>query len=293
MQNRYALMSNNDKFSFSGHETFPCKTLWLIKGYDFISSRNNFASAESVVELGVGKNMVSSIRYWMKAFGLLKNDKLTDVSHFLLNEFDGRDRYLEDLGTLWLLHYLLVITGEATLYNWCFIELQRERLSFERSHMESFVKRKFAECGREQFYNEATIRKDIGVLLLNYANPFRAKSVEEYQNLLLDLQLVRTEDGKTYAFNLEHHSQVPYGILLFALVHAQTESKSLDFSQLQRIAAIFCFSDVAFLEQLQILEQTYPDLLNFTDTSGIRQVQFLRTVDPLDALRTHYDNVKL
>ena len=24
------------KYSFSGHESFPCKSLWLKKGYDFV-----------------------------------------------------------------------------------------------------------------------------------------------------------------------------------------------------------------------------------------------------------------
>ena len=62
------------KYTFSGHESFTCKTLWLKKGYDFIRNNNNFNSPDSVVELGVGKNMVASIRYWMRAFGLTEND---------------------------------------------------------------------------------------------------------------------------------------------------------------------------------------------------------------------------
>lgn len=29
---------NNGKYTFSGHESFPCKTLWLKKGYDFVNA---------------------------------------------------------------------------------------------------------------------------------------------------------------------------------------------------------------------------------------------------------------
>ena len=43
------------KYNFSGHESFPCKSLWLKKGYDFVVSGNQFSSAEAVMELGVGK----------------------------------------------------------------------------------------------------------------------------------------------------------------------------------------------------------------------------------------------
>jgi len=52
----------NRKLIFSGHETFHCKSLWLKKGYDFIEKEGKFID-EASVELGVGRNMVSSIRF--------------------------------------------------------------------------------------------------------------------------------------------------------------------------------------------------------------------------------------
>ena len=56
------------KYTFSGHESFPCKTLWLKKGYDFVVAGNDFNSPEAVIGLGVGKNMVASIRFWSILF---------------------------------------------------------------------------------------------------------------------------------------------------------------------------------------------------------------------------------
>ena len=57
--------------SFSGHESFQCRNLWLKKGYEFTIAEGNFKDELAVVDLGVGKNMVSSIRFWLKAFGLV------------------------------------------------------------------------------------------------------------------------------------------------------------------------------------------------------------------------------
>lgn len=71
------------RYSFSGHESFHCKSLWLKKGYDFICNKKHFADTDSVVELGVGKNMVSAIRYWLKAFSLTKKI----LSQIWLNTF--------------------------------------------------------------------------------------------------------------------------------------------------------------------------------------------------------------
>ena len=46
-----------NKYTFSGHETFACKSLWLKKGYDFVKDGHSFNDEDAVVALGVGKNM--------------------------------------------------------------------------------------------------------------------------------------------------------------------------------------------------------------------------------------------
>ena len=105
-------------YRFSGHESFPCKTLWLKKGYDFIANGKDFNSPDAVIDLGVGKNMVASIRFWLRAFGITGVDgNLTDWGIYLFDEKAGKDRYLEDLATLWLLHFNIVFLQEATMYN--------------------------------------------------------------------------------------------------------------------------------------------------------------------------------
>lgn len=84
-------MQPTAKYTFSGHESFACKSLWLKKGYDFVKNGHNFNAQDAVVQLGVGKNMVASIRYWMKAFGMCRNDLLTDTARLLLDTGEGFD----------------------------------------------------------------------------------------------------------------------------------------------------------------------------------------------------------
>ena len=53
--------------------------------------------------------MVASIRFWLRAFGITGVDgNLTDWGIYLFDEKAGKDRYLEDLATLWLLHFNIV-----------------------------------------------------------------------------------------------------------------------------------------------------------------------------------------
>src|SRR5262245_17334681 len=117
---RPANQSKAEKPTFSGHESFQCRNLWLKKGFDFVKSKKSFNSEDAVVHLGVGKNMVNSIRFWMRAFNLLTtDDKLTEFAHKLLDD-DGYDPYIEDEGTLWLLHYQLLKKGFASTYSLVF-----------------------------------------------------------------------------------------------------------------------------------------------------------------------------
>ncbi len=284
-------MSNTTlKYTFSGHESFPCKTLWLKKGYDFIKGHGNWNEADSVVKLGVGKNMVASIRYWMRAFGLTENDRLTGIADYLFNADTGKDPFMEDLGTLWLLHYMLVSAGEATLYKLLFTRFQRERLVFEREHVVAFVKRTMTEDGKQKAYNENTVKKDVGVLLQNYVQPQKAQAMEDYSSLLIDLDLIRqSPDGKQYTFNVEGKRQLPPGILLYAIAREKGEDNSVDYDTLQTIGNMFCLNDMELIAMLMAIQTEHLDLVRYSDTAGLRQLQFLKPVSLNQILAYYYD----
>jgi len=82
------------KLVFSGHESFNCRPLWLKKGYDFIQKGLDFDKDDAVVELGVGKNMVNSIKFWTKSFGLTSEENIfSNFAKYIFGE-NGRDKYL-------------------------------------------------------------------------------------------------------------------------------------------------------------------------------------------------------
>src|SRR5438552_10661957 len=111
--------------SFSGHETFPFRYPWLKKGFD--ASRDDggvFLRDDATTTLGVGKNMVRSIRHWCLTAGILEEDidglHPTALGEVLLAD-DGLDPYLEDPATLWLLHWQIAGNRfRATTWFWTF-----------------------------------------------------------------------------------------------------------------------------------------------------------------------------
>lgn len=285
------------KYSFSGHESFPCKTLWLKKGYDFVKEQKDFNKPEAVVDLGVGKNMVASIRYWFKAFGLSKDIDTNWLADYIFDTMTGKDPYMEDLGTLWILHFLLVYTGEASIYNMFFSEFQIERRVFNREQVISFIKRKMIEGGKGNLYNENTVKKDVGVLLQNYCLPQNSQSNEDYTTLLMDLDLLRQADKTDkddkkvyYYFNVDGKRQVIPEIFLFALLTVKNKSdNTIPYETLYELGLMFCMDNLEVINMLKLLSETYFDSLTYSDVAGIRQLQFTKQMDAKQVLDKYYE----
>ena len=281
------------KYVFSGHESFSCRMLWPIIGYDYINDGNSFNDPNSVIMLGVGKNMVASIRYWLKALGLTEHDKPSTLAKYLFDEAQGKDRYLESLGTLWLLHFLLVVLNEATLYNILFLRYQKERKQFAKEQVLNFVKRLMAEDDRLKQFNSNTVGKDFGVLVQNYVQPSKPKSYEDYSSLLIDLNLIRNDNSdRGYAFNIEGKRTVPTEIFLYAVLWMKGSDRTVSYDTLQNVGLVFCMTDMEVIEMLQQIDREYSEYVQYSDNAGIRQLLFKegKQMNPIDLLNRYYDN---
>ena len=278
------------KYTFSGHESFPCKSLWLKKGYDFAVRQNSFSDPDAVIQLGVGKNMVAAIRYWLRVFGIYENDQSSWLGDFLFNDEHGKDKYLEDLATLWLMHFHLVYRNEATLYNWFFTDFQRSRKPFSREDLTTYVKRRMIGEGKEKQFNHNTIRRDVGVLIQNYCMPRKIQSHEDFSSLLLDLHLLLyRKETNEFIFNNEGKATVIPEIFLYGLLTIKGEDNSIPFDTLQVLGLIFCMTDLEMIDMLSLLSEHYSDMLHYSDIAGIRQVQIMKQVEPRSILNQYYE----
>ncbi len=281
-----------NRYTFSGHESFPCKTLWLKKGYDFVMQGKSFNNPDAVIDLGVGKNMVTSIRYWLRVFGICEGDQSTWLGDYLFNDADGKDTYLEDLATLWILHFNLVFYKEASLYNIFFCGFQRERSKFEREQVVTYARLKLIEAGKQSVYNENTIKKDVGVLLLNYSLPRKPQSNEDFSSLLIDLDLIRKEtEGSAYYFNVEGKRKVTKEVFLYGLLKLKEREgdNTISFDTIQdNVGLVFCMQDYETVGMLKSLSTIYGEYLNYSDVAGIKQIQFTAELDYKKVLDDYY-----
>lgn len=276
---------------FSGHESFACKSHWLKRGYDFVRGENNFNDDDAVVRLGVGKNMVASIKFWLKAIGLLKDAGLVALANHLFDDDNGKDPYLEDIGTLWLLHFLLIQTDYATIYKTTFVDYHRQRNIIEKSKLQNYIKHIcFDETGYKNLYNDNTVKRDIGVMLHNYcAKNGGNVNIEDSNSLFAPLNLICETEKNTYRFNYDTRSGVPSLIFLYALLIKFEGRNSISFEDITELALIFCLTNNDMLDIINYLCDLYPSEIVFSDVAGIKELQFRATLNSIDVLDRYYE----
>ncbi|WP_278849766.1 DUF4007 family protein [Megamonas funiformis] len=136
------------KMKFRAHDTFFIRKGWLNKGMKYVYRKPNVfvdKNENPMDILGIGANMVKSLRYWLQVVGLTEENKsgqriqtLTDLGKSVF----VHDRYIEELGTLHLLQYKLATNKEnATAWYFFFNEFFMSEFTkedFVRS-LENFV----------------------------------------------------------------------------------------------------------------------------------------------------------
>lgn len=273
---------------FSGHESFACKSHWLKRGYDFVESERNFNDEDAVLYLGVGKNMVASIRFWLKAMGLLNENTLTPIANYLFDNEEGKDPYLEDIGTLWLLHFSLVNVDYATIYKTVFVDYHHQRNIIEKNKLQNYIKHIcFEETYYKKLYNENTVKRDIGVMLHNYCVKTNT-NFEDTNTLFVPLNLIRELDKDVYVFNYQTRSEVPCLIFLYALLIQFKGRNSISFEEITELSLIFCLTNNDLLEIIKSLCNLYPSDIVFSDVAGVKELQFHTELNPIEVLNRYY-----
>lgn len=210
-------------FRFSGHESFACRYAWLPKAYRGLQADSAIFTDESkaMVEMGLGKNMVRSLRFWTEAMGLASPSRtrghdLTEFAHTIFGP-NGQDPFLEDQRTLWLLHWKLASRNEGALFAWRYLFSLWPYPEFTRSDALAAFLRESEKLGHS--HSPVTLGQHLDVFLHSY-QAGRAGQVALEDTLdgpLVELDLIQSigerkgENGRfetVYAFRREAKPEI-------------------------------------------------------------------------------------
>ncbi|MCM2430941.1 DUF4007 family protein [Streptomyces sp. RKAG337] len=134
-----------------------------------------FQRPDAPVVLGVGSSMVASMRFWAGAFGLVREDTAgtgaaapTARGHWLLDDENGADPYLEDPGSLWLLHWWLLTGTPCSVPTWYYVFAASGISRFTRAELLSSIRNAVTRNGWQPPADD-TIKRDIACLATMYA----------------------------------------------------------------------------------------------------------------------------
>lgn len=160
----------DNKIKLQGHEKFALRDGWLNKGIITVAERPDaFQGKEGPDLFGIGNNMVKSLRYWLKAFGLVeekagKGALLTPLGKLIMEN----DPYFEDVFTIWILHcFIAKNIHEATSW-YMFFNRMNDIEDFEKEQIEKILYREIAKYAIGQTFSENSVKNDLDVLLSMY-----------------------------------------------------------------------------------------------------------------------------
>jgi hypothetical protein len=180
-----------------------------------------FTDDTATVVLGVGVNMVHSIRYWLGACGIMSSDTLqpTPLGEYLFDAHSGRDPYLEDEATLWLIHWALATNRElATAWYWFFNKFHKSDFTAQEA---ATALSDWVKANLTTKVAPTTVKGDASLLLRMYT-PSRGNTrtpIEEALDSPLSLLrlITQTAGGRSFASAAESRPNLPVGIFGYAL----------------------------------------------------------------------------
>ena len=201
---------------------------------------------------------------------------------------------MEDEASLWLLHYLLVKNGFASIYSIIFNEFRKEKLLFNKETFVNYVKR-IGESNPHLNFNENTVAKDYIVFANLYKSDPESKDIEDsFSGILSEIELLKTTGkGKDEQFFIENseRDKLPESIVLYAILDNPNYGNSISLNSLEfdinSPGSMFALNRSGLMNKISDIVDDFKDI-TFTDQAGIKELQFKTKADPYTILDKYY-----
>lgn len=256
---------------FRGHETFFIRKGWLYKGikniqkdkYVFMGTNGN-----SMDILGIGANMVKALRYWMQSVGLTQ-EPTSGKRYQVLTDFGEvvykNDRYLEEVGTLYLLHYMLA-KNEKLATSWYYFFNEFNLNEFNRDDFVFHINNYILMNGSE--VSKRSLDDDFNCIINTYlprvkTNPKKVHPESNIDCPLGELALIDVVNKKDKLYKKSHPKAeaIPPLIALAIIIDNLNGSKQIKISSLLgekcNIGKVFNLDIISLthiLHQLELME---------------------------------------
>lgn len=278
------------KMRLQGHEKFALREGWINKALMILPENPDAFTRKDATDLfGIGSNMVKSLRYWMRVFGLTNNSgtELSEVGYLVAEH----DPYLEKPFTLWLMHsYIAKNVDDATTWFMYFNRCDADDL--DKSEIESILLREIKKYVAGSSFSEKSLRNDVDVLLNMYSKS-KEKSDPEDKNIspFSQLALIKKLDGR---YVKSHPSKKLFSetIVLYELALKMGGKEGISIED-----ALFGENGLAKIYNLTgVMANDYFDrldaagLIRVDRTAGLDMIYPVKKMNPIEIIGDFYKN---
>lgn len=219
---------------FRAHDTFSIRKGWLHKGMRHIINNPRIFVDKDINpmdEFGLGANMVKALRYWLQATGLTvegangnnRNQQLSEFGEVVWNN----DSYLEEDGTLFLIHYFLCTNKDLATAWYYFFNIYKV-VDISQENFISGIKT-YLLSEEDYQVSDRALNDDFDCIIKTYLPS--EKSISPESNLecpLTNLGLISLSDEKTktYTKTAPHQNTINPLIVLAVIVNENTKNNS-------------------------------------------------------------------
>lgn len=189
--------------TFANHESFHLRYSWLKRAYNNVKEdRLIFTRDDALGKLGVGKNMVRSIRHWSLATKIIipsgtKSNSPLKVSRMGDEIFrkGGLDPYMTRPETLWLLHWQMH-APPCRMPVWWMILNDFDGTEIKVDDMLNHIKSRVANIPGWKSPSEKSIKKDIDVFVRTYSTVWDRENIDDYADYTFKVIGLVIQDSK-------------------------------------------------------------------------------------------------
>ena len=250
--------------------------------------------------LGIGANMVKALRYWLQAVNLTsepnsgkREQSFTEFGRVVFEN----DPYIEEMGTLWLLHYQLAKNkDEATAWYYFFNEFKPSEFT-----KEDFVKQlsNYIRINGEEV-SERSLEDDYNCIINTYVPRIKSSPEKVQPESNIDCPLgelglidISNKKEKIYKKSVPKKDTIHPLILLAVILDQANGETSIKISSIQNdpcnAGKIFNLDIIALTALLYKIELL--GYIKVVRTAGLDVIRIEKPMSFLECLQEYYDSI--
>ena len=277
------------KIKMKRHESFSIREGWITKAIKAIEDNPKiFTSSDATDILGIGSNMVKSLKYWILATGIAeeenRNLSLTPLGEIIKNN----DLYLEDIFSYFLIHITMLLNVEdAYIFN----------AFFNHCNLNSFSKKDIYEQltnilnSNDLEFNENILQDEINMIIKTYTID---ETIDNPENNFIcplsELNLIRKIDKDSYEKNKPKYRELNYLIVYYSLILIMNDKDYISIDDLLKIdnspVKLLNLDKNLLNEYLDEMKRN--DLIIINKTAGLNMIYLNKRLSLLDIANEYY-----